>query len=78
VGSPWRLPGLRALYHAEDLQRIVRDMLGGDLTLDSPALHTRLALVLKRLDTGAPWAHHHNRTQGAEPDPSHVPQTPQG
>lgn len=49
----WRY-GLAPVFDCEGLERELRRDVG-DLTLGDPAFRTRLALVTKRLDTGAPW-----------------------
>jgi hypothetical protein len=50
----WHMPGLQAKFDgrilAGELRRVV-----GDRTLDSDDLLTGLAIVMKRIDTGAPW-----------------------
>jgi len=52
--DPRRLTGMHARYDAALLEtELEKDV--GARTLDSPDLKTRLAIVAKRLDTGAPW-----------------------
>lgn len=49
----WRY-GLAPVFDCEGLERELRKDVG-DLTLGDPAFRTYLAIVTKRLDTGAPW-----------------------
>jgi hypothetical protein len=52
--SPWRLPGLHALFDEAPLERHIAAICGAR-RLDSPDLRTGLALLLKRLDTDTIW-----------------------
>ena len=52
---PWvKLPGWRAVFDAQTLQRELNRIIGAR-TLDSADLHTGLAVVLKRVDRESSW-----------------------
>jgi hypothetical protein len=50
----WRIAGLFAKYETDALMKQIRDQVG-DRTIESPDLRTGLAIMTKRMDTGAPW-----------------------
>lgn len=50
----WRIAGLLAKFETPALMNQIRAQVG-DRTLDSPDLRTGLAIMTKRMDTGAPW-----------------------
>lgn len=52
--SPWRLPGISALFDDELMELHIRDICG-DRTMSSADLRTGLAVLVKRLDTDAIW-----------------------
>jgi Patatin-like phospholipase len=52
--SWWRIPHLAARFAARPLLRLLEEKLG-DITLEDPAIKTRLAIIMKRVDTGSPW-----------------------
>ena len=49
-----RVPYLQARFGSWPLEEILRAELG-DILLEDPAIRTRLAIVVKRVDTGSPW-----------------------
>lgn len=53
-GSWSRVPFIQARFGSQPLAEILRAELG-EITLDDPAIRTRLAIVAKRVDTGSPW-----------------------
>lgn len=52
--SLWRLPGVQSVFDARPLAREIATVVG-ERTLGSEDLRTSLAIVMKRMDTGAPW-----------------------
>lgn len=52
-GRRW-LYGLAPIFDSDRLEVEIRCVVG-DLQLGDPAIRTRLAIVVKRLDTGSPW-----------------------
>lgn len=50
----WRIPFFSAKYGSEALMEHIRAQVG-DRTIESPDLKTGLAIMTKRMDTGAPW-----------------------
>jgi len=50
----WRIPALFAKYGSDALMGHIRAQVG-DRTIDSQDLRTGLAIMTKRMDTGAPW-----------------------
>jgi len=50
----WRLTGFQSRFDAKHLAKLL-DREFPDYTLEDPRIRTRLALVAKRVDTGAPW-----------------------
>jgi hypothetical protein len=52
--SRWRIAGLQARFDSEALEQEIFRVIG-DRTLDTAELRTRLAIVMKRMDTGSPW-----------------------
>lgn len=50
----WHVPLFQARYGSAQLGTILNREFGG-ITLENPALRTRLAVVTKRVDTGSPW-----------------------
>ncbi|MEO0999625.1 MAG: patatin-like phospholipase family protein, partial [Pseudomonadota bacterium] len=52
--SLFRVFGLLPAYSGKALEAEFRDV-AGDAKIGGPEVKTRLALVLKRVDTGAPW-----------------------
>lgn len=53
-GTWTRVPLLQARFGSQPLAEILMAELGA-ITLDDPAIRTRLAIVAKRVDTGSPW-----------------------
>lgn len=51
--SRWRLSLVQTIFDATVLQREIAGIVG-DRRLDTPDLRTHLAIVMKRMDTGAP------------------------
>lgn len=71
----FRRGAIRARYDDRKLRKLLREVLGSDVTLGDPALLTGLLVVTKRLDTGSPWPLGNNprgRYFGASEDGSRV------
>jgi hypothetical protein len=52
--SRWRIAGLQARFDSRALQQEILRVIG-DRTLETADLRTRLAIVMKRMDTGSAW-----------------------
>ena len=52
--SRWRIAGLQARFDSQALEQEIARVIG-DRTLDTAELRTRLAIVMKRMDTGSAW-----------------------
>lgn len=50
----WRIAGVQTVFDARALREEI-DKIVGDRTLDTQDLRTRLAIVMKRMDTGSAW-----------------------
>ena len=53
--SWFRKGAIRARYDDRKLRKLLREVLGADVTLGDESLLTGVLIVTKRLDTGSPW-----------------------
>ena len=50
----WRLPYIQSRFSDDPVTQILAHEFG-EITLDDPAIRTRVAIIMKRVDTGSPW-----------------------